>query len=127
MRRLTVLLDVISAAPAQQSPVFRNEAHDVATRFFKTSDAGAELTVESRLNQGALTIVTGVVGQAGHCVKGALRMVDLSLRQATLDRLLPSGMAMQKTFELAPGCYVVRVVVRDSQSETMAERIGTVQ
>ncbi len=112
---------------------------DVTTEFFKTSDAGAELTVESHLNlnglkfktaadrsQDTLTIVTGVFDQNGHYVKGTQRIVDLSLRQPTLDRLLASGMAVQETFELPPGRYVVRVVVRDSQGETMAARNGTV-
>ncbi len=42
------------------------------------------------------------------------RIVDLSLRRPTLDRLLTPGMAAQETSELAPGRCVVRAVVRDS-------------
>ena len=67
-----------------------------------------------------------VFDQNGHYVKGTQRVVDLNLRRQTLDRLLSSGMAVQETFDLPPGRYVVRVVVRDSQGDTMAARNGTV-
>jgi VWFA-related protein len=112
---------------------------DVTTEFFKTSDAGAELTVESHLNlnglkfktaadrnQDTLTVVTGVFDQNGHYIKGTQRVIDLSLREQTLTRLLASGIAVQETFDLAPGRYVVRVVVRDSEGATMAARNATV-
>ena len=112
---------------------------DLTTEFFKTGDAGAELTVESRLDlNGAkfresggrkadtLTVITGLFDQDGHYVKGIQRVIDLKLRDQTLERLLSSGMAVEETFDLAPGRYVVRVVVRDSEGEAMAARNGTV-
>ncbi len=74
----------------------------------------------------ALTVVTGVFDQNGHYVRGTQRVIDLSLRRQSLDRLLASGMAVQETFDLPPGRYVVRVVVRDSRSDTVAARNGTV-
>ena len=113
---------------------------DVTTDFFKTSDTSAELTVESHLNlnglkfrasgdrrAGTLTIVTGLFDQDGHYVKGIQRIIDLRLREQTLEKLLSSGIAVQETFDLPPGRYVARVVVRDSEGETMAARNATVQ
>ena len=112
---------------------------DLSTDFFKTSDTSAELTVESRLNlkgvkfretadrnTDTLTVVTGLFDQDGHYVKGVQRVIELKLREQTLERLLSSGMAVEETFDLAPGRYVVRVVVRDSEGESMAARNGTV-
>jgi VWFA-related protein len=112
---------------------------DVTTEFFKTSDSSAELTVESHLNLNGLkfrtaadrsadtlTVVTGVFDQDGHYLKGTQRVIDLSLREQTLARLLASGMPVEETFNLPPGRYVVRVVVRDSEGAAMAARNGTV-
>jgi VWFA-related protein len=112
---------------------------DVTTEFFKSSDAAAELTVEARLdlnglkfrtagdrNQDTLTVVTGLFDQDGRYVKGIQRVIDLRLREQTLEKVLGSGMAVKETFEIAPGRYVVRVVVRDSEGQTMAARNGTV-
>jgi hypothetical protein len=73
-----------------------------------------------------LTVVTGLFDQDGRYVKGVQRVIDLRLRDQTLEKVLGSGMAVKETFEIAPGRYVVRVVVRDSEGETMAARNGTV-
>jgi len=113
---------------------------DIATDFFKLSDVSAELNVESKLdlkplkfraeadrNADTLTVVTGLFDQDGHYVKGVQRVIELRLRQQTLSRLLTSGLTVKETFDLAPGRYVIRVVARDSQGQTMAARNGTVE
>jgi hypothetical protein len=112
---------------------------DVTTEFFKTGDAMAELTVESRLDltglkfrtagdrsDDTLTVVTGLFDQDGHYVRGVQRIIDLRLRQQTLEKVLGTGMDVKETFDIAPGRYVVRVVVRDSEGQAMAARNGTV-
>ncbi len=112
---------------------------DVTTQFFKTSDVAAELTVESRLDlnglkfrtsgdrsDDTLTVVTGLFDQDGHYVKGIQRVIDLRLRSQTMEKLLGSGIPVRETFDVAPGHYMVRVVVRDSQGQAMAARNGTV-
>jgi VWFA-related protein len=112
---------------------------DVTTEFFKSSDATAELTVDSHLdlkgikfrtagdrNEDTLTIVTGLFDQDGHYVRGIQRVMGLRLRQQTLEKVLGSGMAVKETFNIALGRYVVRVVVRDSEGQTMAARNATV-
>jgi VWFA-related protein len=112
---------------------------DVTTEFFKSSDATAELTVEAHLhlnglkfrtagdrNEDTLTVVTGLFDRNGRYVKGIQRVIDLRLREQTLEKVLGSGMAVKETFDIAPGRYVVRVVVRDSEGQTMAARNGTV-
>ena len=112
---------------------------DVTTEYFKQSEAAGELTVASHLDlnglrfqitgdrsQDTLTIVTGLFDQNGRYLKGTQRVIDLRLRQQTLDKLLNSGMNVKETFEMPPGHYVVRVVVRDSGGQAMAARNGTV-
>jgi VWFA-related protein len=112
---------------------------DVTTDFFKTGDVTAQLTVTSRLdlravkfrssadrNTDTLTVVTCLFDQDGHYVKGLQRVIDLRLRDQTLEKLTSSGLPVQETFDLASGHYVVRVVVRDSEGAAMAARNGTV-
>jgi VWFA-related protein len=112
---------------------------DVTTEFFKTSDAMAELTVEAHLDLGGLefrtagdrnvdtlTVVTAVFDQNGRYISGLQRVIDLRLREQTLQKVQDSGMAVEQTFDIAPGRYVVRVVLRDSEGQAMAARNGTV-
>jgi VWFA-related protein len=112
---------------------------DVTTDFFKLSEASAELTVASHLDlhglhfrtagdrsQDTLTVITGMFDQDGRYVKGTQRIIDLRLREQTLDKLLDSGMNVKETFDIPPGRYVVRVVVRDGEGQAMAARNGTV-
>ena len=112
---------------------------DVTTEFLRLSDTAAELTVEAHLDlnglkfrtagdrsEDTLTVVTGVFDQDGHYISGIQRVVDMRLREPTLAKLLASGMAVKETFDVPPGRYVVRVVVRDSDGQAMAARNGTV-
>jgi len=112
---------------------------DVTMDFFRTSETAAELTVNAHLDlnglkfrsagdrsQDALTVVTGLFDQNGRYVKGIQRVIDLRLREQTLEKVLGSGFAVKETFDIAPGRYVVRVVVRDSEGQTMSARNGTV-
>jgi hypothetical protein len=112
---------------------------DVTTEFLKLSDTAAELTVDAHLDlnglkfrtagdrsEDTLTVVTGVFDQDGHYVSGIQRVIDMRLREPTLAKLLNSGMAVKETFDVPPGRYVVRVVVRDSDGQAMAARNGTV-
>jgi VWFA-related protein len=112
---------------------------DVTTEFFKLSDSAAELTVTSHVDlnglrfstagdrsEDTLTVVTGLFDQDGRYVKGMQRVIGLKLRDQTLAKVLASGMAFKETFDIAPGRYVVRVVLRESQGQAMAARNATV-
>jgi len=113
---------------------------DVTTDFFRTGDTAAELTVDAHLDlnglkfrsagdrsEDTLTVVTGLFDQNGRYVKGIQRVIDLRLREQTLEKVLGSGFAVKETFDIEPGRYVVRVVVRDSEGQTMSARNGTVE
>lgn len=112
---------------------------DLTSEFFKTSDEAAELTVQYRLdvngvhfrnagdrNEDKLTVVTGIFDQNGHYIHGVQRVIDLHLREQTLQKLQTAGLTAHETFDLPPGHYVVRVVVRDSEGAAMSARNATV-
>jgi len=105
------------------------------TEFFKQSEAKAELTVETLVdlkalkfrkaddrNRDTLIVVTGLFDQNGRYVKGTERTMDMQLRDQTLETALNSGMMVKESFDIPPGVYVVRVVVRDSEGRSMAAR-----
>jgi VWFA-related protein len=103
------------------------------TEFFKQSEAKAELTVESRIdlkglkfrkaddrNRDTLTVVTGLFDQNGRYMKGTERTLEMQLRDQTLDAGKSSGLTVKESFDVPPGRYVVRVVVRDTEGRSMA-------
>jgi VWFA-related protein len=103
------------------------------TGFFKQSEFKAELTVETRVdlkglkfrraedrNRDTLTVVTGLFDQNGRYVKGTQRTLDMQLRDQTLDAGKSSGLLVKESFDVPPGRYVVRVVVRDTEGRSMA-------
>lgn len=123
-----------------QDAVFsRDERMEIPVKlhseFFKQSEAKAELTVETLVdlkalkfrkaddrNRDTLIVVTGLFDQNGRYVKGTERTMDMQLRDQTLETALNSGMMVKESFDIPPGVYVVRVVVRDSEGRSMAAR-----
>lgn len=113
---------------------------DVHTQFFKSSDVKARLSVIARVdiktlrfrkaeerNNDTLTIVSGVFDRNGNWVAGIEKIIDMRLRDATLASLVSSGITAKSNFDLAPGSYLVRVVVRDAEGQLMAARNGAVE
>jgi VWFA-related protein len=109
-------------------------------QFFKSSDAAAKIAVLARVNLKSLrfrkadgrnndnlTILSGVFDHNGNYVTGTQKVVELRLLDPTLEKLLNSGMTVRTSFEVMPGSYVIRLVVRDSEGQTMAARNGVVE
>src|SRR5260370_20559424 len=85
-------------------------------RFGKTRDR----------NRDQLTFVTGIFDQNGQFVTGLEKIVDMKLRDTTYERLSRSGFTVKTSFDVKPGTYLVRLVVRDAEGEQMAARNGAV-
>jgi predicted HicB family RNase H-like nuclease len=113
---------------------------DLQTEFFKSGEVTAELTVAARLdlkglrfrkaddrNNDTLTVVAGLFDPNGNFVAGIQRVVEMHLRDQTLEAMRNAGINVKESFHVAPGRYVVRVVVRDSEGKTMAARNGGVE
>jgi VWFA-related protein len=109
-------------------------------QFFKSSDVSATIAVLARVkldrlrfrkadgrNNDNLTIVSGVFDRNGNYIKGMQKVVEMRLRDQTLAKLINSGITVRTNFDVAPGSYVIRLVVRDSEGQTMAARNGVVE
>ena len=112
---------------------------DLQTQYFKNDQAGARLSVLTRLdvkgvhfrkalgrNNDQLTIVTGIFDENGQYVTGIQKIIDMKLRDATYERLTRSGLTVKSSFDVKPGTYLVRLVIRDAEGAQMAARNGAV-
>jgi VWFA-related protein len=116
----------------------QEEMHDLPvelhTQFFKASDTAAKLAVLARLdvkhmhfrkiegrNGNELTIVSGIFDRNGQFITGNEKILTMRLRDETLEHKLQSGVTMKSSFDVKPGSYLVRLVVRDTEGQISAE------
>jgi len=111
---------------------------DLHTQFFKPSDGEAKLTVLAHVdvrqlhfrkadgrNNNDLTIVSGVFDRNGNLVSGNEKILQMHLRDETLAKMGP-GLSVKSNFDVKPGSYLVRLVVRDAEGQIAAEN-GAIQ
>jgi VWFA-related protein len=127
----------------QEALFSQEEIHDLPvelqTQFFKKEDAGARLAVLTHVdvkgirfrkaqgrNNDKLTIVTGIFDENGNFVTGGEKTVEMKLLDTTYVRLSHSGFTIKSSFDVKPGSYLVRLVVRDAEGAQMAARNGAV-
>jgi VWFA-related protein len=127
----------------QEALFSQEEIHDLPvelqTQFFKKDNAEARLAVLTRFdvkgirfrkvlgrNNDKLTIVTGIFDENGNMVTGVEKIVEMKLLDTTYNRLSRSGFTVKSSFDVKPGTYLVRLVVRDAEGAQMAARNGAV-
>jgi len=127
----------------QEALFSRDEVQDIPIdlhmQFFKSSNTAAKIAVLARVgvrnlrfrkadgrNNDILTVLSGVFDRNGIYVTGTQKVVELHLQDPTLAQLLNSGVIVRTNFDVAPGNYVIRLVVRDSEGQNMAARNGVV-
>ncbi len=118
------------------------EAHtlpiDVHTQFFMTSETDARVTVSTHVdlkslrfrkaddrNHDTLTLVTVLFDQDGHEVDAQKKLLEFQMHDAVLQKYLQSGVIMAGRFNVKPGKYRVRTVLRESESGQIASLNST--
>jgi hypothetical protein len=122
----------------------QDELHDLPvelhTQFFKASDAGAKLTVLTHVdlsqirfrkadgrNWNNLTVVAALFDRNGNLITGSQKVVEMRLLDTTLERMGRRGITLKTSFDVKPGAYLVRLVVRDSEAELITAQNGAVE
>jgi VWFA-related protein len=122
----------------------REEIHDIPvelhTQFFKSSDENARLSVLIRVdvkhirfrkedgrNRNDLTIVSGLFDRNGNYVTANEKILEMRLRDDTLGNKLGQGINLKTNFDVKPGSYLVRLVVRDAEGQMMSAQNGAVE
>lgn len=72
------------------------------------------------LNVNSLELVAAVFGPAGEMIRSVSKLVDLRLSDDQIDAARRSGITVKSAFEMTPGPYLVRVVLRDKQGNMFA-------
>jgi VWFA-related protein len=124
---------VFSREEMQEFPI------ELQSQFFKPTAETAKLSILTHvdlkplrfqkaegLNNDTLTIVSGLFDRNGNILKATERVVKMRLKEETFPARLASGINVKSNFDVQPGRYVLRVVVRDSEGEMMSARNGIV-
>src|ERR1700730_8020853 len=127
----------------QEALFSQDEIHDLPvelqTQFFKKDPSQARLAVLTHVdvkairfrkadgrNRDNLTVATAIFDENGNFVTGGEKIVQMKLLDKTFERLSHSGFTLKSSFDIKPGTYLVRMVVRDAEGAQMAARNGAV-
>lgn len=77
---------------------------------------------ENGRNLNELTFVTVIYDPDGHYVAGQEKQSLLQFTDATLAKIVETGVGIETSFDVKPGAYVVRELVRDSLGGQVASR-----
>lgn len=107
------------------------------TQYFKSSESNARVTVLMRVdakklrfrrdadrNCNELTITAALFDRNGNYVVGNQKRLEMKLRDETLEKRLDNGLTVRSSFDVKPGSYAVRLVVRDAEGQLMSASNG---
>jgi hypothetical protein len=107
---------------------------DLNTQFSKAAGAPAQLSILAHIDTGhlhfsrsegknlnQLTVVSALFDFNGRFISAAQKVVDMKVQDQTLTNELNHGLTLRTNFDVQPGAYLVRLVVRDSGGQISAE------
>jgi len=113
---------------------------EVQTQFFKLSDTKVQLSITAKIDAHALQfhkegdrnkvnlkMTCAAFDRNGKLAAGTQKEVDLMVRDATLSRLLTSGLVIRDQLKVDVGNYALRVVVYEIDSARMTALNRTVE
>jgi hypothetical protein len=140
------LTDAEETAKAElEGAVFsREEMHELPielhTQYFKASAEKASVAVLAHVdlrhlrlrkaegrNRNSLTIVSALFDRNGNYVTGNQKLVELRLKDDTVEKRADLGFTVKSSFDVKPGTYLIRLVVRDSEGQNMSAANGAVE
>jgi VWFA-related protein len=109
------------------------------TQYYKVDATDAKLAVLTHVdigrirfdkvegrNRNDLTVVAAIFDRNGNFVTAMEKVLEMRLRDSTLERLSHTGVTVRTSFDVKPGAYIVRLVVRDSQASQLSAENGVV-
>ena len=109
------------------------------TQFFKTSDQAARISVLAHLNLklfkfrkvedrngNEITLVYGLFDRDGNYTQGIKKVLTLRLKDETMERL-SQGATVRTAFDVKPGAYLIRLVVRDAEERKLSATNGAIR
>jgi VWFA-related protein len=109
-------------------------------QYFKSDAVNAKLSVLTHVdvsqvrfeksqgrNLDDLSFVAALFDRNGNFITGNQKTVELRLKDVTLQRLTQTGMTVKIGFDVKPGGYIVRLVMRDSKAANLSARNGVIE
>jgi VWFA-related protein len=109
-------------------------------QYFKSDAVNAKLSVLTHVdvsqvrfeksqgrNSDDLSFVAALFDRNGNFITGNQKNVELRLKDTTLQRLTQTGMTVKIGFDVKPGGYIVRLVMRDSKAANLSARNGVIE
>jgi len=113
---------------------------EVHTQFYKVDQTDARLSVLTHLDMSSVhfrkdqdrnlndvTFITVLFDRDGKYLTGKEKKLLFRLRDPTLAKLTQSGITLKTEFDLKPGTYMVREIVRDSEAGQLSGMSRTVE
>jgi hypothetical protein len=121
----------------EQALFSQDEVHTLPvqlhTQFFKSGDFDAKLTVLAHIevrklrlrkadgrNNDELTVVAALFNNNGKLIQGNQKTLTMHLKDETLQNKMGSGITLKTSFDVKPGNYLVRLVVRDAEEQVIS-------
>ena len=122
----------------------REEMSDIPvelhTQFFKSGEDTARVSLvikvdvkhlkfrkEADRNCNELTVVAGLFDRNGVYATGNQKKIEMRLNDETVEKRLDGGLTIRSSFDVKPGTYSVRLVVRDVEGQLMSAQNGAVE
>jgi VWFA-related protein len=113
---------------------------ELQLQYFKSDAMNAKLSVLTHVNVSQLrfekaggrnldeiAVVAALFDRNGNFIAGNQKNVELRLKATTLERLTQTGLTVKIGFDVKPGGYIVRLVVRDSKAANLAAKNGVIE
>jgi VWFA-related protein len=113
---------------------------ELRTQFYKSSDHEAKLSVLAQVdvrrmhfrkvegrNRNELTLVSALFDRNGNYLEGVEKVLQMSWKDETLQSRLGSGITVKTSFDVKPGTYRVRLIVRDAEGQLMTAENSAVE
>jgi VWFA-related protein len=119
--------EITDLAVQLQTQFFKKDANDARIAVLTHFDLkGVHFRKAEGRSNDDVTIATAIFDQNGNFVTGGEKILEMKLLDNTVERLSRSGLTVKSSFDVKPGSYMVRLVVRDSEGAQMAARNGAV-
>ncbi len=120
--------DEINELPVElQTQFFKKDANDARIAVLTHFDLkGVHFRKVEGRSSDSVTIATAIFDENGNFVTGGEKVLEMKLLDNTYERLSRSGLTVKSSFDVKPGTYMVRLVVRDGEGSQMAARNGAV-
>ncbi len=110
------------------------------TEFSKATDTRVKLALITRIdvtplrfrkvegvNSDEVVIVSALFDTNGNYVNSNQKTLQLRVSDEHLDERLKTGVTVQTDYDVMPGVYLIRLVVRDTEGQEMASTNGSVE